>query len=277
MGIPACWCLFVPFIYLTLDLSYYIITTGDNVARRFIVDKKDIRSIDEKKGIFEILSNEVKHIQVLRHNVGDEIILNEYICRILKMTKDTIILEKINYAPKVGVPNINLTLYIALLKSDKMDYIVQKAVELGVSKIVPFTSKNVVVKLDEKSKLKKVQKFNIIAKEASKQCGRSDIPQVCDVITINDLNKVIMDDKATYIFAYEKNNTSLKDTIESLKRKEISEISIIIGPEGGFDNKEADMLNKNENVKVVSLGTRILRAETAATALVSIVMYELDY
>lgn len=247
------------------------------MARRFIVDKKDIRSIDEKKGTFEILSNEVKHIQVLRYNVGDEIILNEYICRILKMTKDTITLEKINYAPKVGVPNINLTLYIALLKSDKMDYIVQKAVELGVSKIVPFTSKNVVVKLDEKSKVKKVQKFNIIAKEASKQCGRSDIPQVCDVITINDLNKVIMDDKATYIFAYEKNNTSLKDTIESLKRKEISEISIIIGPEGGFDNKEADMLNKNENVKVVSLGTRILRAETAATALVSIVMYELDY
>ncbi len=244
------------------------------MARRFIVDEKDIKQIDETK--ITIVGNEVKHIQVLRHNINDEIIINEFICKILEMKKDSITLEKIAISPKIGEPNINLTLYIAMLKGEKMDLVIQKAVELGVKNITPFISKNVVVKLDDRAKVKRKEKYQKIANEACKQCGRSDLVNINDILEFNEILSNISKENIV-IFAYEKeDNKSLKDILSTCDTFNVKNISVIVGAEGGFTEGEADSLKYTENVECVSLGSRILRAETAAINLVSIVMYELD-
>lgn len=244
------------------------------MARRFILNEKDI--IEEKDNVIKITGSEVKHIQVLRHNIGEEIIINEYVCKILEMGRDNILLEKIAISPKIGEPNIKVTLYMAMLKGDKMDLVIQKCIELGVKNIVPFISKNVVVKLDEKSKQKKQEKFQKQADEACKQCGRSDKVEVKEILEFTDIFEKISKEKIV-IFAYEKEeNKTLKDILSTCDTFNVKDISVIVGAEGGFTEGEADSLKYTENVECVSLGTRILRAETAAINLISIIMYELD-
>ncbi len=244
------------------------------MARRFIVDEKDITDLKDNNIV--IHGSEVKHIQVLRHNIGDEIIINEFICKILKIEREHIVLEKIAISPRIGEPNINLNLYMAMLKGNKMDFVVQKAVELGVKQITPFMSKNVVVKLDDKLKSKKQEKFQKIADEACKQCGRSDKVIVNNILEFNELFQSISS-KSITIFAYEKeDNKTLKDILSTCDTFNVKDIAIIVGAEGGFTEGEADALKFTENVECISLGTRILRAETAAISLISIIMYELD-
>lgn len=243
------------------------------MARRFIVKEHDINQIDEN--MICIRGSEVKHIQVLRHNVGEKIQVNEYICEIVEIKKEEIILQKIALAPKVGEPNIHLTLFVAMLKGDKMDLVVQKAVELGCKKIVPFFSKNVIVKLDEKGRKKRKEKLQIVADEACKQCGRTDRVEVSDFISFQDMVSLLTSYLVNF-FAYEKEKENLHEIMTKTKESKFMEVSCIIGPEGGFDEKEAQILNELENVKSISLGSRILRAETACFYLISVIMYELD-
>lgn len=242
------------------------------MARRFIVRDDDITRLNDK--YIKIKGTEVKHIQVLRHNINDEIIVNENIYKIIDMTRDTIDLEYIKEALVIGVPKTNITLYIAFLKSDKMDYLVQKAVEIGVKRIVPFFSKNVVVKLDEKSKVKRREKLQKIADEACKQCGRMDTVNIEEFLNFNELKDSLKEDKI--FFAYEASKDSLRREINDMKQRNINNIGIIIGAEGGFLESEAEELNKLDNVCCVSLGERILRAETAAINLLSILIYEME-
>lgn len=242
------------------------------MARRFIVRDDDITRLNDKN--IKIKGTEVKHIQVLRHNINDEIIVNENIYKIIDMTRDTIDLEYIKEALVIGVPKTNVTLYIAFLKSDKMDYLVQKAVEIGVKRIVPFFSKNVVVKLDEKSKVKRREKLQKIADEACKQCGRMDTVNIEEFLNFNELKDSLKEDKI--FFAYEASKDSLRREINDMKQRNINNIGIIIGAEGGFLESEAEELNKLDNVCCVSLGERILRAETAAINLLSILIYEME-
>ncbi len=243
------------------------------MARRFIVMEENIKNVDEN-GII-IFGDEVKHIQVLRKDVGDTITVNENMYQIEEMKRDSIKLKFVDKAPKIGVPITDITLYIALLKTDKLDLVVQKAVEIGVKKIVLFTSSNVVVKLDEKNKIKRVEKLQKIAQEACKQCGRTDSVEVEGVLSFKELETEIQNRKVT-LFAYEASQEALRKELNSIKQNNITEIGVIIGAEGGFTPKEADELKSVENVKCVSLGTRILRAETAAINLVSIVIYEME-
>ncbi len=243
------------------------------MARRFIVKNNDILEISET--VIEIIGSEVKHIQVLRHNINDKIVVNEYICKILEMKKNSIVLEKLELAPKQGEPNIDITLFMAMLKGDKMDYVIQKSVELGVKHVVPFISKNVVVKLDEKSKKKRMEKFQIIANEACKQCGRTDSVEISSIISFQDL-VINTKNYESCIMAYEKESKSLKSIMTEINEKEkIHSIALIIGAEGGFDETEYTKLCNKENVYSVSLGNRILRAETASLNLLSIIQYEL--
>lgn len=246
------------------------------MAKRFIVNEDDIKSLSDTE--FEIVGKEVKHIQVLRYNVGDEIKINEYICLIKQMTKNSIVLQKNGQVEKQGEPTLNLNLYIALLKNEKLDYVVQKSVELGVKNIIPFVSKNVIVKLDEKAKQKRVQKLQIIANEACKQCGRTDIVKVSDIISFDELLKDIRNIPVN-IFAYEKEKNVVKSVFSKVKNDiqgYIDSISCIVGPEGGFTEEESSRLDTMENVYTVSLGTRILRADTAAINIISLIMYEFE-
>ena len=243
------------------------------MARRFIVSDTDIKYLDENNIIIQ--GKEVKHIQVLRHNIDDEIVVNNGVYKIKEMKRESISLEYINKAEELGVPNSNLTLFIALLKNDKLDFVVQKAVELGVKNIVPFVSNNVIVKLDDKNRQKRVEKLNKIALEACKQCGRTDYVEVEDIIQFAKL-KDKLKEKHRVLFAYECSKDSLKNELKEIKECNILDVGIIIGAEGGFTSKEADELKEIENVRCVSLGERILRAETAALSLISVVMYEME-
>lgn len=243
------------------------------MARRFIVKEENIENNKDNQII--ISGEEVKHIQVLRKNVGDEIIINSGIYKIIQMKRESILLEYIEDAPEVGIPISNITLYIALLKTDKLDFVVQKAVEIGVKKIVPFSSANVVVKLDDKAKSKRVEKLQKVADEACKQCGRTDTVVVEEIITFKEMKKKLENEKAV-LFAYEASKDSLRKELNLIKENNVEDISIIIGAEGGFTQTEAEELKQNPVVKCVSLGTRILRAETAALNLLSILIYEME-
>lgn len=243
------------------------------MARRFIVKEENIKKNKDNQII--ISGEEVKHIQVLRKNIGDEIIINSGIYKIIQMKRDSILLEYIDAAPEVGIPISNITLYIALLKTDKLDFVVQKAVEIGVKKIVPFSSANVVVKLDDKAKSKRVEKLQKVADEACKQCGRTDMVAVEKIITFKEMKAKLENEKAV-LFAYEASKDSLRKELNLIKEKNVEDISLIIGAEGGFTQTEAEELKQNPAVKCVSLGTRILRAETAALNLLSIVIYEME-
>lgn len=244
------------------------------MARRFIVEEKDFK-IEEN--VIKIEGQEVKHINVLRHNIGDEIKINEYICEITHIDKKTVICQILKKAEKQGVPTNKITLFQALLKSDKMDFVIQKSVEIGVSKIIPIETKNIVVKLDNKDKSKKLERYNKISKEASKQCGRTDIVTVPQIEKLDYIINENLKDFDAVFFAYEAEEKALRKAIENMnKTKSIKNIAIVIGPEGGFDKEEVDKITKLENVFSVSLGTRILRAETASLNLLSILIYELE-
>lgn len=237
------------------------------MARRFIIDG-DLENNQQ----FEIRGEEAKHIFVLRHNVGELIQVNNKICEIISISKSNVVCKVLKDAEVRGIPNVKITLYQAMLKADKMEYVIQKAVELGVTKVVPFISRNVVVKLDDKDKIKKVERFNKISQEASKQCGRSDIVEVDNVCQFCDVvNNVRNYEKC--IVAYENENARLKDFLR--ENASIKEIAIIIGAEGGFNENEIQELIE-AGCSSISLGDRILRAETASLNLISILMYELN-
>ena len=238
------------------------------MARRFIVD-------GNVAGRFVIGEKEARHICVLRHKVGDVIQVNDKMCEIVEILKDEVVCAVVGEAEVRGVPDTKVTLFQALLKSDKMEFVIQKAVELGVSEVVPFISKNVVVKLDGKDKVKKVERWNKISVEASKQCGRSDVVEVCEILSFDEMLKKFSEFDLV-LFAYENERESLKETLMQYEGGN-KKIAIVIGAEGGFDVAEAQrVIESGDMVKSVSLGDRILRAETASLFLLSILMYECE-
>lgn len=247
------------------------------ISKAYLNDVPYLNNIKADDELYMLTGDELKHIHVLRYTSGDNIILNNMQCKILFISKDKVIVSKIEILEEKGRPNVNLTVYPAFLKSDKMEFVVQKAVELGVKDIVPFFSKNTVVKLDEKDRLKRKEKLEKTAVEATKQCGRTDEVYVHNFLDFNDLiNAITKHDFC--IFAYENEKESIKSVINNIKNnnKEFKDIAVIVGPEGGFDIKEVDKLKAISNVYTVSLGERILRAETANVNLISILMYEFD-
>lgn len=227
-----------------------------------------------------IEGSDVNHIKnVLRKNIGDviSVISDEkiqYRAEIISLSNEVIkceILEKKN-GEKNDEPKI--TIFQGLAKADKIEYIIQKCTELGVYEIIPVEMKRCVVRLDEKDKLKKIERWKKIAEVASKQSLRNEILKIDKVINFNEMCNTFSEYDCV-IMAYEKEkNIMLKDVLKNLKHDQRN-IAVIIGPEGGFDDFEAELI-KNNGGKTVSLGKRILRTETAPVAVSSIIMYELE-
>ena len=237
------------------------------MSKRFIVDELNISKQEQH---VMVKGEEVHHINVLRYEVGDKVYINEFEVVIEKLSKDTLEGTIVGKLPQRGIPKINITLIQSYLKSDKMEYVVQKAVELGVKRIIPVITKNTVVKLDEKDKTKKIERLSKIAKEAVEQCGRAD------TVSVNQVENIIKIDFTCYdavLVCHETSETSLKTTLGNLKNK--NNIAVIVGPEGGLDNLEVEAILQNNNAVDVSLGERVLRAETASLAILSILGYEL--
>lgn len=232
----------------------------------------------------EILGEDVKHIKnVLRKQVGDDIeVCNQdteksYICEITKIETESILTDIIEELQ--GYDNkVKVDIYQGLPKADKMELIIQKAVELGVNSIIPVDMKRCVVKFDSKTETKKIERWQKIAESAAKQSGRNTIPQIKNVVKIEDIIK----NKEQYdliIVCYENEKQNyIKNELVRLKNinKQEINIAVVIGPEGGLEEKDVIYLEQN-GAKIVSLGNRILRTETVALNLLSIIMYELEH
>lgn len=213
-----------------------------------------------------------KHIKkVLRMKIGDELIVSsshkmDYQCVISSLDGENVELEIIYNKPNETEPTVEVVLYQALPKSDKMDLIMQKAVELGVTKIVPILTKRCVSRPDEKSMKKKIVRYQKIVKEAAKQCGRGIIPVVDEMKTFE---QVIQnpDNLEKMIIFYEGGGERINDIVSQNQKS----VGIIIGSEGGFDLEEVEKAVDNGILKA-TLGKLILRCETAPLTAISILM-----
>ena len=231
----------------------------------------------------QITGTDVNHIKnVLRLKVDDDIqVCNvdtsiNYICGITDINNDFVKCTIFKELKLNTEASIHINIFQGLPKSDKMELIIQKSIELGANEITPVEMKRCVAKVDDKNKDKKIKRWNSIAEASAKQCGRSVIPKVNNVINIKNICN-IMQEYDIVLLAYEnERENTLKSEIQKLKsNKEKLKIGIVIGPEGGLEQEEVEILKQN-GAKVVTLGNRILRTETVAFTLTSIIMYELS-
>lgn len=229
-----------------------------------------------KKDIFYLDEEDSNHIvKVLKHKIEDEITVifnqDKYLVKIinLKPVVNCQIIQKLNINSEIK-PKI--TLIMALLKEQKFDYVVQKAVELGVHKIVPIQLSRSVSVINDKNKAKaKVLRWQKIAKAAAMQSNRNIIPLVTDIVkNIDDLQQ--FKSESNFI-AYERVSKYEKWFTDI---KAINDISIVIGPEGGISHQEVEKLEKKE-FKTISLGSTILRAETAPLYFLSVINYFFNF
>lgn len=229
----------------------------------------------EKQGnCFIITESDFNHISnVLRMKTGDEILVScngqASLCKI-EIFSDYVKAEVIeeNYH-NTNLP-IKIHLFQGLPKSDKMELIIQKAVELGVEEITPVEMNRCVVKIEEKKKKSKQERWQSIAESAAKQSKRVVIPKVNDIISYKQFLEK-SEELSVLLVPYE-NKEGMKATKEALNEIKAGDtVGIIIGPEGGFDEKEIDLVTE-KNGKTISLGSRILRTETAAIASVTMCM-----
>lgn len=239
---------------------------------RFFIEKENIF-----ENIINIVGEDVNHIKrVLRLQCGNSIIVcdgsgKDYIVEIEKFETDSIRTNILRVESNITEPPIDVVLYQGIPKSDKMDFIIQKSVELGVKKIVPVITEHTVVKLDnEKDSQKKSARWQKIALEAAKQSNRGVIPKVELPIRFDD---ALEQSKTSdiRIIPYEK---EIKNGLKNIIQDNIKNISVFIGPEGGFSEKEISNAEK-AGIVPVTLGPRILRTETAGIVVLSILMYEL--
>lgn len=242
-----------------------------NWCMNFFVNRSQI----ENEYIY-ISGSDVNHIKnVLRKNIGDMIELvceeKKYSARIVEFNQDVVkccIVEEEN----IDINDFKLTIFQGLAKSDKIEFIIQKCTEIGVYEIIPVEMKRSVVKLDSKDKIKKIERWKKIAEAASKQSRRNFILKVDKIASFNQM----CDELNNYdciLLAYEnEKNISLKDVIRNNIEK-YSNVAVIIGPEGGFDEEEVKKLIEI-GAKSVSLGKNILRTETAPVVVSAIIMYE---
>lgn len=231
----------------------------------------------------DIVGEDVNHISnVLRMKVGAEFQVcnsdttENYNVEIKSFEKEKIICSIINKMKSEAESDINLKIFQGIPKSDKMELIIQKSTELGIKELIPVDMERCVSKISGKDEKKKIDRWQKISEVAAKQSGRDMIPKIHNVIKINDLVKVISDFDMM-IVPYEKaERYSFKDAIEEIKEYDKSNINIgiVIGPEGGFELSEIEQL-REAGAKIVTLGKRILRTETVALAMSSVIMYEL--
>ncbi|MCH5155525.1 MAG: 16S rRNA (uracil(1498)-N(3))-methyltransferase [Clostridiales bacterium] len=205
----------------------------------------------------------------LRIRVGDYITVfdglgHDYSCRVKEIKKDKTLLELLDTSENVGETDISVTLFLSVIKQDRFELAVQKATELGVKKIVPvystFTQRNISLNYD---------RLNKIAISACEQCGRSRVPIIEQSL---DFDELLDRAKNTYIiFPWER---EMHGNIRSSIDKSKTDISVFVGPEGGITEEEKNKLTE-AGAKSVTLGARILRAETAAIAALSVILYEM--
>jgi 16S rRNA (uracil1498-N3)-methyltransferase len=227
-----------------------------------------------------IEGSDVNHVKnVLRMKLGEELEIcdgnnKKYLCEIEEMTSDYVCaLIKEEMSSDTELPS-KLYLFQGLPKSDKMELIIQKAVELGAYEIIPVATKRAVVKLDDKKASKKVERWNSIAEGGAKQSGRSFIPEVTSVMSFKEaLDYAGKLDVVLIPYELAEGMAETKQIISAIEPGQ--SVGIFIGPEGGFEISEVESAMA-AGAKAITLGKRILRTETAGLTTLSILMYHLE-
>ena len=222
---------------------------------------------NKKDDHYFITGNDFNHIKnVLRMSVGEQFLVSccdiSDLCEIESIESDTVVVKVIepNYQ-STSLP-IKIHLFQGLPKSDKLELIIQKTVELGVTSITPVSMKRSIVKIDDKKKKSKTERWQAIAEAAAKQSKRTVIPEVREVMSYKEMLNVAKDlDILLVPYECAEGMAATKDALSKIKSG--MSVGIIIGPEGGFEPKEIDSAIEIGG-KVISLGSRILRTETAA-------------
>ena len=204
-------------------------------------------------------------------SAGDD---REYLCELVDFSGEQVMARILDVNGSNRELPVPITLYQAIPKGDKMDMIIQKAVELGAAKVVPVVTDRVIVKLDEKKKQKRVERWNGIAKAAAKQSKRNIIPEVAFPIQFSEALKEAHK-KGTTIIPYEEAQgmNASREVIKGLVNAK--HIAVFIGPEGGFSKEEIEQA-AGLGAYPITLGHRILRTETAGMAVLSVLMFALE-
>ncbi len=228
-----------------------------------------------------ITGKDVNHIKnVLRMRIGEEVSVGngvdgkEYRCAIDAFEEDSVVC-KLLFIKEDGVElPVKVTLFQGLPKADKMELIIQKAVELGVYEIVPVATKRCVVKLDAKKEASKIARWQAIAEAAAKQSKRAVVPRICPVMTMGEAIRAASKMEHRIIpYELAEGMGKTKETFASFTSG--NSVAVFIGPEGGFEEKEVEAAAA-AGVEPISLGKRILRTETAGFTVLSWIMYEME-
>ena len=228
-------------------------------------------------GKVKIYGDDYNHIKKVLRIAEDEkievVVLGELYIGNIEICDKYISVYNLEKISENTESKVKIHLLQCLAKGEKMDLIVQKAVELGVYDITLVNSKRCIVKIDEKKENKKIERLQKISYEASKQSKRLIVPKINELIQIKDIINFVGDNYL--LVAYEEDkNISLRDVIMKIKtEKSCKDIYILIGSEGGFEREEVEFLTSNGALSI-GLGTRILRTETAGINLLSILQYE---
>lgn len=244
--------------------------------QRFFVEPYQI---EEEKHCIHITGSDVNHIKnVLRMKVGEEVWISdggekEYHCQIEELDEEVLLHILYAQEPDYELPN-RIYLFQGLPKADKMELIIQKAVELGAYAVVPVETKRCVMKLDAKKADKKVQRWQQIAESAAKQSKRMLIPEVHGVMTYKQALQFASElDIRLIPYELAKGMKETKEIIEGIKPGQ--SVGIFIGPEGGFEESEVAAAMES-GAHPITLGHRILRTETAGLAILSVLMFRLE-
>ena len=239
---------------------------------RFFVTKEMIQD-----GFATISGNDAYHIgRSLRMAVGDEIYVSdgegkEYLAKLTKIRDEECTAEIISESAS-SEPEMSITLYMAYPKGDKLETVIQKAVELGATRIVPFESSRCIKRPKADKVAKQGERLSKIAEEAAKQCGRCIVPEVSLPLSYSAMLKDIETTELKLICYEKESDHSIKELLTEKKPKSIA---IIVGCEGGFSSEEVDEAI-NAGCHSVTLGKRILRCETAPSAVLSMILYQYE-
>lgn len=241
---------------------------------KFFVPRENI-----KEDIIIIEGGDVAHIsKVLRMETGDALTLCDgrgidYDAVISEINQKQIVCGIKSRSRSRTEPDLEVTLVQGIPKASKMDYIIQKTTELGISRIIPCTLSRCVVRLEnQKAEEKKVERWRKISEEAAKQSGRGVIPEVCMPQNLDGAIEALKDFDIVFVPYECEEQNSIKSVLTSCKAPK--KAGFIIGPEGGFDISEIEKI-RNAGIKTVTLGKRILRTETAGEAVLAMIMYEI--
>lgn len=246
--------------------------------RKFFVDNENIK--DDK---IIITGQDVNHIKnVLRLSAQEKILIcdkssaKNYVSKIEKIENDLVECSVVEEVQGDSEGNVELHIFQGLPKADKMELIIQKGTELGISSFIPVKLSRCIVKLDGKDEIKKQDRWQKISEVAAKQSGRDIVPEVMHLKTLNEtINMISEYDLFLVAFEEEKENTLKNELLKLKELKNEYKIACLVGPEGGLTKEEVLKLEEN-GAKVITLGNRILRTETVAMYIASTVMYELE-